>query len=354
MSTLDKMQFDNLLIQVVEQGASDLYLTMGSSPIVKVGEQLLSVDQEVLTSVKIEELVFSLINDEQKKILEKEKSLVFSHTFDNKLRFRINIFYQKGSLAASLRLIPNEIKGLEELGLPEQIKKIINLEGGLVVVSGINNSGKSTSMAAIVDYFNKNKELRIVTLEKPIEYIYSNKKSIIQQREIGKDTPSFEEGLEDCFGGSLDVIVVSQVETKQEMEKILDLAQQGYLVLTVMNASSTLGVILKILSMFDGEEQDRTRKVLSEVLRAIICQKLLINKQGKHVMLPEILFNNEAIRLSIADNKLNQINNILDTSAAEGMVSFKHSLAELVSKGEISDKQKMNNQHIKNLDNQDI
>ena len=345
MSTLDKMQFDNLLIQVVEQGASDLYLTMGSAPIVKVGEQLLSVDSEVLTSVKIEELVFPLITPEQKEILTKEKALVFGHTFDNKLRFKINLFYQKGGLAASLRLVPNTIKTLEELGLPEQIKNIIEIKEGLVVVSGAVNSGKSTTMSAVVDYFNKNKELRIVTLEKPIEHVYTNKKSIIQQREVGKDTPSFEEGLEDCFGGSLDVVVVSQIETKEEVEKILDLAQQGYLVLLVMNSSSSLGVIMKLLSMFDGDEQSRTREILAQVLRAVICQKLVINKEGKYSMVPEILFNNDAVRLSIQDNKLNQINNILNTSASEGMVSFERSMSELVSEGVVSSEQGiMNNE----------
>ena len=220
--------------------------------------------------------------------------------------------------------------------MPDGVKELIDTEQGLVFVSGPINSGKSTTLSAMVNYLNSHKELRIVTLEKPIEFIYTNQKSIVQQREVGKDTPSFKEGLEDCLEASLDVVAVSQIESKIEAEKILELAQQGYLVLVLAGANSALDVILKILSLFDGEEQARTRIILSQVLRAIICQKLIVNKQGGYTMLPEILINNDAVRLSIVDNKLNQINNILNTSVSQGMISFKQALEQSVKQGIIT------------------
>lgn len=348
-STIDKLQFNNLLTQLVEQGASDLYLSMGSPAMLKIGNQLVptslaesgQASQEILTAIKIEELVFPLITSEQKKLLLKEKSLIFSRTFENGLRFKINIFYQKESLAAGLRFIPPNIKSIKELGLPKQIEKIFDLKSGLVVIAGPVNAGKSTTLSALVEFLNLNQELRIVTLEQPIEFIFTNKKSIIQQREIGRDTPNFEQGLDDCLESSLDVVVVSQIETQQEIEKILELAQQGRLVLVGVSANSVLDVITKLVAFFEQAEQGRIRGILSQVLKAIVCQQLVPNKNGSLIVVPEILFQTEAVRLAIQDNKLNQINNILRTSAKQGMVLFEQSLASLVKQGEIGEQKAM-------------
>lgn len=353
-SSIDKLQFDNLLTQLVEQRASDLYLSMGSPPMLKIANQLTpagpssgEASQEILTTVKIEELIFSLITPEQKETLLKEKSLIFSHTFENGLRFKIDVFYQKGSLAASLRFIPAKIRSIKELGLPRQIEKIIELESGLIIVSGPINSGKSTTLSAIVEYFNTAKQLRIVTLEKPIEFIFTNQKSIIQQREIGKDTPSFKEGLEDCLETSLDVVVISHLESKEEVEKTLELAQQGRLILITINANSVLESVLNLLSFFSANEQANIRNILSRVLQAVICQKLIPSIRDQKtslVIMPEILFHTEAVRLAIQDNKIDQINNILRTSAKQGMVSFEQSLASLVKQGEVTQEEAI--QHV--------
>jgi len=235
-------------------------------------------------------------------------------------------------------LISNKVYTLQELGLPSQVASMINVEDGLVIVSGPVNSGKSTTLAAMVEYLNNNKSLRILTLEKPIEYIYTSKKSIIQQREVGKDTHSFEEGLEDCFEATLDVVVVSQIEDKQTAAKILELAQQGYLVICVMTANSVLDVLMKFTSFFESGEQKRLRDILSFVLKAIICQKLITiakDKQSSKVVAVEVLFNTDAVRLSIQNERLNQINNILRTSAKQGMILFEQSLANLVKTGKV-------------------
>ncbi len=342
MSSLDKLQFDNLLTQVIEQGASDLYLSMGNPPMFKIADQLVPASQDILTAVKIEEFVFPLITPEQKSLLIKEKALVFSHTFASGLRFKINLFYQKGSLAASLRFIPPNIRTIKEIGLPKQVERIFDLESGLIIIAGPVSSGKTVTTVALIEHLNTHKQLRIVTLEKPIEFIFVNKKSIIQQREIGSDTPSFLEGLTDCLETDLNVIVVSQIESREEAEKVLELAQQGRLVIINLTADSVLAAITKLIAFFDDSEQGRIRAILSQVLQAIICQKLIPGAPDKNkglIVVPEILFQTNAVRNSIQDNKLDQIKNILRISAKQGMVSFEQSLASLVKQGEIAEKE---------------
>jgi len=348
MATLDKIQFNNLLIQAVEQGASDIFLSMGSVPILKIGGQLIPVGEDILTAVKIEELIFPLVTVEQKENLIKNRSLVFGYTFENNLRFKVSLFYQKGSLSASLRIIPNKVKTINEIGLPPQIEKIFDFKSGLVIISGPINSGKSTTLSAFVDYFNSSREARIVTLEEPIEFIFENKKCIIQQREIGKDTPSFKAGLADCLETSLDIVVVGQVEGRDEVERILELTQQGRLVIVNISANSVLEVILKLLTYFDKEEHGNMRNILSRDLKAIVCQKLVLNKDKGLTMVPEILFNSDAVRLSIQDNKLDQINNILRTSGEQGMITFEQALAQFARAGEI-----LPDEAIKNAKNPD-
>lgn len=338
MSTLDKMQLDNLITQLVERGASDLVLSIGSPAMLKIGDTLVPANDEILTAIKIEELVFILITAEQKELLIKQKSLVFSYTFDNGLRFKINLFYQKNSLAASLRFIVPNVPQLKDLGLPRQVEEVFEFKSGLVILCGPQGSGRSTTMAAVVEHLNQTQALRIITIEEPVEVMLMNKKSIIQQREVGRDTPNFNVGLEDCLDSDVEVVAVTQVSSKEELEKILELTQQGKLVLAITNGNSVYDVLLKLIDLFSEEEQGRIRDLLSRALQMIICQRLVPGggeKKGTYLMVPEILFKTEAVRLSIQDNKLNQINNILRTSAQQGMVSFEQSLAVLVKNGAI-------------------
>jgi twitching motility protein PilT len=330
---ISKLQFDNLLTELAEKGASDLHLMAGSSPMLKIADKLVPIGEEILTANKIQELIYPLINEDQRKVLEKEKAIVFSYTFENGLRFKINLFYQKESLAVGLRFISNKLRTIEELGLPKQIEKIVGLKSGLVIVSGPVNSGKSTTLSSIIEYFNTTSALRILTLEKPIEYIFTNKKSIISQREIGKDSPTFKEALEDAVSSSLDVVVVSSIETREEINYIFELAQQGRLVILMLSANSVLETLLKVLSFFDEEEHGHMRSILSRILQSIICQKLVPRVEDGMVAVPEILFYTESIRLAISDNKLNLLNNILRTSHNEGMITFEQSLALLARQG---------------------
>lgn len=336
MSSLDHLQFETLLTQLVEQGASTLHLSAGNPATLRVVNELRSVTEDVLTSNKIEELVLPLLTAEQKEVLNKERALIFGYTFENGLRFKINLFYQKNFLAADLHYISPKVKSVDELGLVEQIKQAADLDNGLIVVSGPFHSGKSTTAAAIIEHINSVKQKKIITLEEPIEFILTSKKSIVQQREVGRDTPSFVDGLDDCVETSVDVVLISQVDGKKEMNKVLELTEQGRLVVMIISANSVLEVFYKMFSFFGDDDKRRISDVLSRELRIVICQKLLVDKDNHYVVVPEILWNTDAVRLSIQDNKLNQINNIIRTSAEQGMVSFDLSIANLVREGKIS------------------
>lgn len=336
MSTLEKIQFENLLAQLVEQGASDLLLSVGSPPMFKIADKLVPASQEILTAVKIEELIFPCLTAEQKEILQQEKALILAHTFANGLRFKINLFYQKGCLAADLHFISPSLRTIKELGLPKQVEKIAGLEQGLVIITGPFQAGKSTTALAIIDQINNTQQVKIVTLEQPIEFILINKKSIIQQREVGNDTPSFVDGLKDCLEANVDVVLVAQIENKEELEIILELAEQGKLVLAVTSANSTSDVIAHLLSFFKEDERERIQDILSRLLQAVIYQKLILHSRSNNfIVVPEILLQTDAVRISIQDNKLSQLNNIIKTSAEQGMVSFEQSLASLVKQGEV-------------------
>ncbi len=336
MSTLEKIQFENLLVQLAEQGGSDLHLSVGSPARLRLADELRPVSEDVLTNIKIEELIFPLLTAEQKEMLLKEKALIFGRTFPNGLRFKINLFYQKGSLSADLHFISPTPRTIKELGLPRSVEHLAELEKGLVIITGPYRAGKTTTAVAILEHINSSRPAEIVTLEAPIEFILTSKVGLIQQREVGVDTANLVEGLKDCLEASADVIMASPIESKEEVEALLELAEQGKLVLAVTSANSVLDVITKLLTYFNEEEQKRVRSILSRVLQAVIFQDLVLNKNNNWLVVPEILCHTEAVRLSIQDNKLHQINNIIKTSAAEGMISFEQSLAGLVKQGEVT------------------
>ncbi len=340
---LDKIKFNDLLAQLVKQGASDLYLSAGKPPIFKIINELRPANNEILTGDKIEELFSSLISDEQKRILQNKKSLIFGKTFENGLRFKVNLFYQSNFLSADLHFISPVIRSIKELGLPNQVEEIAEIKNGLVVLSGPFNSGKSTTSASIIEYLNNKKQLKIITLEKPIEIIFISKKSIIQQREIGLDTPNLETGLKDCLETNLDIVFVDGFENKKEFELILELSEQGKTVFLITNANSALDTVAKFLSFFNQDEKSRIQNILSRTLKAVLCQKLISsriigtrNKSNNFIVVPEILFQTQAVQSSIQDNNIKQLDNIIKTSAKQGMISFEQSLNELVKQGVVA------------------
>ncbi|MFA5069872.1 MAG: PilT/PilU family type 4a pilus ATPase [Patescibacteria group bacterium] len=336
MQASEKIFIDKILAIGAEYRASDFHLSVGNPPILRVDGKLIPLVSEPLLTVDfMKNFVSSILDKDQQAILEKEKEIVFAYTMENKARFKIGIFYQKGNLAASLRLIANQIKSLKELGLPAIVEKFAELEKGLVILSGPFGSGRTATLGALLNTINRNRAEHIITIEKPIEYVYLNNKSIIEQREVGKDTMSFEQALVTAAHEDFDVIYVSEVESLPVAENVLNAAESSRLVLTTMNTDSVLRTLEKIISFFPDQRQAEARDQLASVIEGVVSQRLLPRVGGGRIAVAEVLIPNDAVRSVIREGAIYQINNILQTSREEGMISLDRSLAELLRTGEI-------------------
>jgi len=336
MPTGEKIVLDKILSTGAEYNASDFHLTVGNPPILRVDGKLIPLTkQPVITPDFMENMINNILDEKQKKKLEKDKEIVLAHTMSNKSRFKISIFYQKGYLAASLRLIDKKIKTLKELGLPSIMKRFTEIEKGLVIVSGPFGSGRTSTISAIINEINKNRADHIITIEKPIEHIYTNNKSIIEQREVGRDTKSFAQALNTASHEDVDVIYVSEVEKRQVAEAMLNAAESSRLVLCSMNTDSVLRTIEKIISFFPEDREEQVRNQLAGVISGIVSQRLLPSVGGGRIVVAEVMIPNDAVRSVIREGAIYQINNVLQTSRDEGMISLDKSLSELARTGEI-------------------
>ncbi len=337
MDTQAKIYFENLLTRVAETQALGLHLSAGNPPILKLDVGLKPLAEEnILSHTVIKDYLYSFLSDSQQKDLEKNKELTCVASFRSDLRFKINIFYQKNQLSASFRLIPVGLKTLSELGLPELEKLISRLSKGAIIVSGPFGSGKSTVVAGLLETVNNLSAKHIITLEDPIEFIFTNKKSLIEQRQIGADVANFEDGLKFLIEEQVDIIALSDVNSPAIIRLALELAQGGRLVIFQINADSTLKTIEKIISLFPLDEAGLIRNFLSENLSLIINTHLFKKIGGGNLLVPEILIGNPAVRSVIREGKLLQLANILQTSAMEGMVALEKSLNDLVRNNIIS------------------
>ena len=348
MQTSEKIVLDKILSTGAEYKASDFHLSVGNPPILRVDGKLVPLTNEtVITPDFMKSIVDSILDDDQKKILESQKEIVLAYTMPNKSRFKISIFYQKGYLAASLRLIEQKIKNIKELGLPNIIDQFTKLEKGLVIVTGPFGSGRTATLTAILNEINRARAEHIITIEKPIEYVYTNNKSIIEQREVGKDTKSFSQALNTASHEDVDVIYVSEMENVEVAEAVLNAAESSRLVITSMNTDSVFRTIEKILAFFPEEKQEQARMQLAGVIEGIISQRLLPRVGGGRIAVAEVIIPNDAIKAVIREGAIYQINNILQTSREEGMISLDHSLSELVKTGEILIDEALANAHDK-------
>lgn len=337
MQTAQTIIFNKLLNTVVERRASDLHLTIGTPPALRIeGELIILEDQEILTPDFIKGIINSFLTSEQKEELEKNKQLVIAHSFDQKLRFKISIYYQKGFLGAVFRYVSPVIKNFSDLGLPKSIEKFLSLKKGLVIISGPFDSGKTTTLISIIETINRTTKKNIFTLEKPIECIFINDKSIIEQREIGKDVNSFIEGLDLINNEDVDIISVSQATDKEIFSKIFELVEGGRLVFVILEAGQAYQTIEKIINFFPSSEKEKIQEILTNNLAGVINQKLIASLKKKRVLAYEILFANLSIKNIIKEGKLKQINSILQISQAEGMISMDKCLAQLIRGAEIS------------------
>ena len=329
-------EMKKLLDLAIEKSASDLHITVGVSPILRIdGKMLPLVDIAVVTPEISERLLMSIMTAEQIERLHQRRELDFSFGY-GKMRFRTNAFYQKGNLSAALRLIPVLIKSMEELGVPPILERFTEPSQGFVIITGPTGHGKSTTLAALIQSINEKRAEHIITIEDPIEYLFEHKKSIAEHREVGSDTNSFARALRSALREDPNVILVGEMRDLETIEAALTLAETGHLVFTTLHTNSAAQTADRIVDVFPPHQQQQVRMQLANVLLGVVSQRLLPRVQGGRVLATEIMMANSAVRNTIREGKTHQLPNIIQTSASEGMIALDKVLAELVSRGEIT------------------
>ena len=331
----DKLK--ELLVTTAKQNASDLHIGVGRRPIIRVDGSLVPIQKEnIITPEEAEGLVLSLLTPTQKERFLKEKQLDFAYSLEDKARFRVNVYFQKGFMAAALRLIPTRIRTLEELNLPPILRDFARLSQGFILIVGPAGHGKSTTMAAILDEINHARNEHIITVEDPIEYLFTQDKCIISQREVGNDTESFSSGLRTILRQDPDVLMVGEMRDSASIATAMTASETGHLVLSTLHTNSASQTVDRIIDSFPPEQQGQVISQLSATLVAIISLRLLPRLGGGRVPAAEIMIVNPAIRNLIREKKVYQIDLVIETSLQEGMISLNRSLAKLVKGKEIS------------------
>ncbi len=316
--------------------ATDIHLSVGTYPMLRIDENLVELkDEKIITKDFMEKFVEAVLDQEQKKVLLAEKNVVFIERLADKFRFKINIFYQKDSPSASLKLIPDKMPPLINLGLPKVVYSLTDKRNGLIVVAGPYGSGRTTTVAAFIEEINKTRKENIVTIEKPIEYLFVSSNSLIEQREVGRDANTFVQALEYIQESDVDIIAVGPTNERSVIPLILDFATSGRLAIFQMDTISVTQTIEEILASFKPEERKRATSLLAEGLLAIVCQRLVPRIGGGLALAAEVLIANDAVSSLIKEDRIPQIMTILQSSRAEGMSTLDQSLADLVKSGEV-------------------
>ena len=328
--------FNKVITEAAKRKATNIHLTVGAYPMIRIDEELLELkDEQIITADLISRLAETWLDSEQKKKLEAEREIVLVKELDKKFRIRVNFFFQKKVLSVSLRIIPSRIPPLINLGLPKSVYGLTDKKAGLIIVSGPYGSGRTTTVSAMVEEINKSRRENIVTIEKPIEYLFTNQQSLVEQREVGQDVNSYVDALESAQQTDIDVLAIEANTESEAMPLILEFANSGRLCFLVMDSNSVIQSIEEIFSSFKGEEKQRAQLLLSESLLAVINQRLLPRAGSGLVLAAEVLIATEAVQSLIMEGRIKQINTILQSSRAEGMLSLDQSLAELVKSGEV-------------------
>ncbi|WP_218354124.1 type IV pilus twitching motility protein PilT [Alteromonas lipotrueiana] len=330
------MDITELLAFSVKNNASDLHLSAGLPPIIRVDGQMRRLNIPELNHEQVHALIYEIMNDSQRKEYEENLELDFSFEVKDLSRFRVNAFVQNRGAAAVLRTIPSRVLTLDELGAPEIFKDIINQPTGLVLVTGATGSGKSTTLAAMVDHINSQKRDHILTIEDPIEFVHQNKTSVINQREVHRDTHSFNNALRSALREDPDVILVGELRDLETIRLAMSAAETGHLVFGTLHTNSAPKTIDRIVDVFPAAEKSMIRSMLSESLRAVISQALLKKIGGGRVAAHEIMLGVPAIRNLIREDKVPQMYSVIQTGQAIGMQTMDQCLQRLVAKGIVS------------------
>jgi twitching motility protein PilT len=328
------ISIDDLLAASVQAGASDLHLIPGTPPAIRVNGEVSSLEgTERLTPDTSRTMLYRILSTEQQKLLEVDRQLDFSHGVPGLARFRVNVHFQRGTLAAAFRHVPEELRTLEELGMPGSLKELAMRPRGLVLVTGPTGSGKSTTLAAMVDEVNRAKSHHILTVEDPIEFVHRHKRCVVTQREIGPDAPTFAAALRAGLRQDPDVILLGEMRDLETISTALTAAETGHLVLATLHTQSAPSTIDRVIDVFPPAQQEQVRMQLANTLQGIVTQALLptADHAGRVACL-EILLPDDAVRNLVRQGKVEQIYSVMQTSTQRGMQTMEHGLAELIRK----------------------
>ncbi len=327
------MDISKLLTFSVKEGASDCHISAGEPPMIRIHGDLKKLDHPELTSEETHALIYDLMNDTQRKSFEEKRECDFSFELGDIARFRVNVFVQQRGLAAVFRNIPTLILPLEKLGMPPILRQLCDKEKGLILVTGPTGSGKSTTLAAMVDYLNNTFEGHIITIEDPIEFVHKSKKCLVNQRELGVHTLSFANALKSALREDPDIVLVGEMRDLETIQLALTAAETGHLVFGTLHTSSAPKTVDRIIDAFPPAQQAQIRTQLSEALEAVVTQTLLKKKTGGRVAALEVLVATTAVRNLIREAKLHQIPGIMQASQKDGMQTMDMALVELATRG---------------------
>lgn len=337
MGATDTITFNRIITQAASWHASDLHFIIGSPPTLRVDGKLVTMEDEQIVSPEFMEAIMAiLLTEEQRAKLVEQKELVLAYSLNPQVRFKVTTWFQRGSLTVSLHFISSVIKRLSELGLPPVVEQFVGQTKGLILITGPYGSGRTTTMNAIINAVNATRTANIVTIEQPIEYLFVNNKSTIEQREVGRDALSAEQAITTASREDVDVIVVSEANGRDVLAAMLDAAESSRLVISTMNTDSVLATIEKILNSFPADEVPKVRTQLSNVLAGIVSQRLLPRIGGGQVVVAEVMIPTPPIRAVIRDGAIYQLQNVLQTSREGGLQSLDRSLSDLVKQGTIA------------------
>ena len=327
----------------VEKNASDIFFTPNAPAMLKIEGEMLAVGKTQMTSELIRELAAAFLTQEQQEYLEKNWEIDLATDAGGLGRFRINIFTQRNSTAMVLRYVRSEIPTLDKLGVPEVLKDLIMVKRGMILMVGATGSGKSTTLAGMINHRNENAAGHILTIEDPIEYVHANKRSIINQREVGTDTLSYERALKSSLREAPDVILIGEVRVRDTMDAVIQLANTGHLAISTLHANNANQALQRVVNLYPDELRDQLYMDLSMTLRAIVSQRLVRRKDGRRIAAVEVMINTPYIQDLILNRKIDEVKEAMTTSSDRGMLTFDNSLFKLYKDGMIDMDEALNN-----------
>jgi twitching motility protein PilT len=330
------MELENLFQKTAAANASDFHLISGLPAFIRIDGELKQLDKTIFDGQAIEAMVKKIIDENQFKKFTIEKELDFAYETNDGFRFRVNLHFEKDNIGLSARTIPKEIPTMQDLSMPEIIYDLCNLDRGLILLTGPTGCGKSTSLASMIEYINQSRNLNIITLEDPIEFVFKSKKSIIRQRQLGSDMLSFQNGLTHVLRQDPNVIMVGEMRNLETIAATITLAETGHLVFATLHTYSASQTIDRIIDIFPPHQQNQIRMQISITLQGVISQRLIPKKNHGRIAAREILINTPAVANLVRENKIAQIKTVIQTSSREGMITMDNSLLALYKGGAIS------------------